>query len=787
MRGLQKTVLYLATVVFLVWVVFHFGMISGDENGKIRFSLGILFALMILVRRKEKTLTFFLSQWITPFATLTGTVLSLTGIIFNVGQFEWLGLILLVFSALHWALSAKYSRDVLLAMFVLYWIHPLPGQLSSHLQLAMQMLTVQAAEWVLHCFNVRVWADGIMLNTGFQTFLVPQSCSGMATAVTVLLIALGVGIFIRLKWFETAILLVVGTVQVFVLNILCICFMIVWPGRMPHEWAGTFLHDTRGFLLLAAIFLVLIEAVFLKIWKVNRTIQNKGIETGEVERPDKATVLPEFWRILNRWVWVGLTVLVLATVVTFAVYKRRPYHRAMMISDVVDSLMEHNLAKAARAVNEALKLKPGDRALVSKRIYVMVLRGRFREALTELDTLSGSLSTMETVMKSCSLMSLNRSDEAIALIESLPEAEKHVPGVAMIRAECAAGKDKPAVVASNVLIASTSPLLINRVRGLFPYLGAHKQWRTIMDSDRENMPYRECTHVLVAVYASLELNDIFRASKALKAGLTTWPNEPRFIDSLFMLAARRPGSEWENLFAENIETNVKNLDADQLASYMEYCFKLSRPDLAWLLYLKLRKTDPRDPALYFVPAQFGDDWFSFRCHELGIEAGSKRLRIDLKPFCLYTKNIEPFKSFWKKVPLNEELSADSAEKKRTEYLNLCITEMEKRQKNGKINRRIQMAYPTALFMAGRYKEAEAVLDELEQKYPDAGRELLFQRAVFYNQQERWQDSYEALMRYQELLSGSGDNLNADIMLINAMINMNMGICAMEVAERAREA
>lgn len=786
MSGLRKTVLGLVIAVFLLWAVFHFRMIAGDANGTVRFVLGILFALLILFRWKGKSNDASAAQRvIVPVAAVIGAVLALAGIIFRVGQFEWLGLILLLYSSMRWVLPGRFSRDIPPALFVLYWIHPLPGQLFSKFQLLMQVISVKASEWLLHCLNVRVWADGIVLHNGFQTFLVPEACSGMVTAVTVLLVTLGICILFRFRWFEAVALLLIGTAQVLAMNILRIVFMVIWSARMPQEWAGTFLHDTLGFLLLAAILLVQLEAMFWKISTAKKAKKEKGIEAGEIEEPERATILPKFWRIFRRWVWVGLAVLVLAGGVAFAIYKRRPEHRAAMISEVIDGLMERNLETAEKAVDAALKLKPDDRDLVSKKIQVKVLRGKYVEALADINTLKGGLNTLETVMKSFALMSLNHPEEAISLIDSLPEAERNVSGVSMIRAEYAVRQDRSAVAAAKVVIAGKSSLMIGRIRAIFPYLAAHRQWKAIVDSDNENIPYRESSHALIAVYARMQMNDVLGAARALKAGLAAWPNDPQFIGSLYLLAARRPGGEWENLFADNITANVGNLDIDRLASYMEYCFKLSRPDLAWLLYLRLREVDPRDPALYLMPAQFGDVWFAFRCHQLGIPAENGSMRINLKPFYFLAKNLEPFKAFWERVPLTGELLSGEMDKTRAAYLQLCLTEIDKRKKAGSLNRRMHMAYPTALIMAGKYKEAEAVLNELESRYPDAGRELLYQRAMFYDQQGKWQDAYETLMKYRAI--PGGDNLSGDLMLIKAMMNLNMGVCAMEVAERAREA
>jgi len=785
MSGLRKTVVSLVAAVFILWVFFHYRMIAGDENGTVRFILGILFALIILLRRKTMEPVAPVPGWTVPAAAVTGTVLVVTGIIFEIGQFEWLGLIVLFYSCLSWALSRRYSRDIVSALFVLYWIHPLPGKLFLKFQLLMQVLSVNGAEWLMHCFNVRAWADGIVINTGFQTFMVPESCSGMVTAVTVLVTVLGIGILFHFRWYEILSLLVIGTVQVLLLNILRIFFMVVWAARMPPEWVDTFLHDTLGFLLLAAILLVQVEAVFWKAAKSKKEKQNKGIEAGDVEEPELATILPMFWRVVNQWKWAGLAVLLISAAAAFAIYKHRPAHRAVMIGDVVEGLMIRDLAKAQRAVDQVLKLRPGDRNFISKHMQILVLRGKFDEALARLDSIGGPLNTAETVLKSFALMSLKRPDEAIALVDSLSEAEKSIPGVSMIRAEYAVGMNKPSVVASCAVQASSSPLLIHRLRALFPYLAAHRQWWAITASDNEMVPYRECSQALIAIYANLELNNVYRASKVLKTALVSWPNDSRFIGSLFMVASRRSGSEWEGLFADNITANIRNLDTDRLASYMEYCFKLSRPDLAWLLYMKLEEVDPADPALYLVPAQFGDAWFSFRCHHLGITAADRNAKIDLKHLYARTRNMPPFRSFWERIPLSGELSTGVVEEKRLDYLAKGIAELEKRGKAGTLNRRMYMAYPTALTLAGRYKDAEAVLGRLIKEYPDAERELLYQRAVLYDQQGKLQDCYETLIRHRAI-SGGALNLNADLMFVSMLINLNMGVCALETAESIRE-
>ena len=141
------------------------------------------------------------------------------GIVFGVKQFEWLGIMLLLGGCLLWSLPDGWVRNILPSMLLLYWIHPLPGKVFGHFQIFMQKLSVKGSEWFLHCLNVRVWADDYILYNGFQTFGVPDSCSGMRTAVTVLLCTYGVALLFRMRWYETIMFLVLGVVQVLFINI----------------------------------------------------------------------------------------------------------------------------------------------------------------------------------------------------------------------------------------------------------------------------------------------------------------------------------------------------------------------------------------------------------------------------------------------------------------------------------------------------------------------------------------------------------------------------------------
>ena len=784
MSSLRKAVLVSGVALFVLWMVLHLPMLTGVQDGAIRLTLGLVFAALILLRRKADVTVDWAPPGVLAAAAVLGALLGLIGVIVPLRQAEWLGLVLLLYSCLRWSLPERWRGDILLSMALLYWVHPLPGQVFGKLQLGMQYLSIRGSEWVLHCANVRAWADGLTLYTGYDSYGVPESCSGMRTAATVLLMTFGVTSLFRFNVRQIVTFLVLGLAQVLMLNIARISLMVIWSQRMPVEWSQNFLHDTLGILLLVTILAVQIEASWWRIRCRRRAARALAIERGEAERPDRASRLPKFWIRMVNWGWVVALAAAVAAGVYFLARKSRTAHRGAMVAGVIDGLMMTDLEKAEGAIAAAMKMRPGDRELVTKRLHALILRGRFEEAVARIDLIEGGLTVLETILKSWAYMALGRPEDAVQLVGGLDPATRELPGVAIIKAEYAAIQGDPEEVSRNVKLAAHSHVPINRVRALFPYLALHEQWDVIVASDDPSVPYREFSQALMAVQSCLRMGNVVRAARSLEQALVRWPEDPRFLGSLFLLASMRPGGEWEEHFAENFRANVSGMSADLLATYINYCFKLGRPDLSWLAFVRLRGIDPADPALALAAAQHGEKWCVFRRYHLGIGGRARDSVISLFPVYRQTRGVEPFKSFWNELPLMPELSGRKREATQAEYVRKCLGELKRREETGQLSLRLQMTFPTALALDERYDEAHLRLDGIGARYPRMMEEVLFQHAALYDQQAEWEKSYEALARYSDAVDWP--NLTAEMMKINALMNMDLGVYALELIRKARD-
>ena len=168
----KVTLLTMTSAMLLLWIGLHYQTFFTTQNGFIRAVLSIIFAILILLRPKpvRATRKSPISTTKAPnpkqpeqnlssitLAALAGTGCTAIGIIFNIHQMEWLGILLMACSGLLWALPSKFSRDIPLSLFVLYWANPLPSQIFGQLQIWMQIASVKGSEWLLHVFNFRVW------------------------------------------------------------------------------------------------------------------------------------------------------------------------------------------------------------------------------------------------------------------------------------------------------------------------------------------------------------------------------------------------------------------------------------------------------------------------------------------------------------------------------------------------------------------------------------------------------------------------------------------------------
>ncbi len=784
----RKVVLLGAVALALVWAVAHLRQSPVDDpDWMVRLTLGILLAFALVasrppVGRRAKEGFFDRYPMGLPILAAVAALLSVLGLIVPVRQFEWLGLVLLLYAAIRWALPTHYRWNILKAFFLFYWIHPLPGQVFGPFEMWMQRLSVIGSEWLLHIFNHRIWADGFVLRMAGADFGVPQECSGMRTAVTVLLCTLGVGMLLRMRWYETFLFLVLGAAQVLALNILRIGSIVHFATRESLEISETVLHDTAGIFLLISIVLVQAEMVWWRSFSSKRRDYLRAWAAGDANPRQRSSFLPPFWRVVVRYSAIGVLVLMAVAAVAGVGYKRRPTHQAAMIKGVIESLLHETPHQAERAAIAALELTPDDRDLVTLKIRALVRGEKYEEALRLIETLDEPLSHLERAMQSASLAALGRIPEAAEVLETLPEnILKGHPTLAIFRAEYAARVDDPATAAEYVRHAAGTYVAVARVRALYPYLARRGQWQAIADTYHPS-PYMDVDHALLSVHANMTVNRPEIAGRILRQAYTQWPDEIRLLGDLAQFAVRHPDSEWEERYEKAFFDHLDRLDADRLSSLIGHGFRMRRPDLAWRAWQQLEELDPNDPALFLTAARHAGDWFVFRRRQVGKGARTALETVDMRDTYRDRRQEPGFAPHWDRVPLAEEMTSVPIEILRMRYLQRALTELEKREEADTLTVRLERTYALILGMTGRTRESRERLDALAAVYPGMAAEVLLQHALNYERDAEWQNSYEKLRRL--MASVEFPSLRARLMYINATLNIGLGQLALQTAMTA---
>jgi exosortase/archaeosortase family protein len=840
MKSTRKLVALLSALMIVAWLGVNYVRVVDIEEGFIKLVLAVLFGLLLLmrdagVRIPVSRLALFTAMssaflvilaggigeaiswpmtfgWIVvlgvgvPLATwmcgrlgrqgpatvaiagaaIVGVGLLVTGIVFGVRQFEWIGLLFLLYSGLSWALPARLAANVPWMLFFLFWVHPLPWGLYSDFQVFMQRQSVLGSEWILHVLNARVWADDMVLRTAAKDFGVPEACSGMRTATTVLFCVLGSGLLSRLRWFEIVMFLVLGTLQVLVLNIVRITGMVFVSPRMPPGWSDRFLHDTVEVFLLVAVFIIVMEMVlWRRFWYLRWRIRS-GQKAGEIERPIAGARFPVVWMRIFKYSGLTLGFLALAGAVGFATYKSRPHHRAEMVRGVIPDLVEKDPAAALRAADRVLGVRPAARDMISIRATALAMLEKYDQAILEYDRIERiePLNLAETISKGWCLLQLGRTAEAAAVVRTLPPADQERPGVALVLAENAVRENDIDGVVRHIRRAATHPLLVPRVRGLFPYLAYREQWATIAQIDSD-MPYPNVDTATLAVLAGIRTRDMRQAERAMNRVLAQWPDSPHLLFPLYELARESGLERWQTQLGELFGRHVRELEPERLDTLCAYFFTLNRIDLAWMAYRRLQDAGAsRAVEVARMAGLMSEAWFTAPRRSMGIPAEKPDAKIDLRTLARQGLNMPGFAEFWSRVPLVETFSGRDWRRAAQAHLIRSVEGMRLEIEAHPENRNLRLAYADLLTVIGRFDEAHEQLDVLSrQPEPELVPVLSLRRAFLFHAQQRWVEVFESVRQFD--CSGSRPNVRAWLAQIDAAMNLNWSVFALALTERMR--
>ncbi len=777
----RLAVLCVALGLFGLWLALHLNQLTATQDGWIRFVLTFAFCLLLMFRPKpgHALPSTFPSAHASVLVAIPGTALVLMGLIMGVQQSEWIGILLILWGCLRWSLPAGHRPDTTLALLLLYWAHPIPGQIFGPLQLAMQHLSVRGTEWLLLGLDVRVWADGLVLRTGFSTYEVPTWCSGMRTATTVFLLGWGLALLNRFRLWECALTVLAALFQALLLNILRIATMVVCVPRLFDMSQIEYLHDTAGLIVLAAVFLVYLEINLWRRWRQSLNAPHAdGYLDHQIEHP------PDWWH-LRRSRWAVISVVLFVGWLTLTLYRNGPQNRLAVLKDVATASHDSDDHEEALHLAQTVLIHdPADTEWHLKSIRLLLTLRRYNEVLTEtvrVRPLDETQIHERDVLRAYALMALERLDEAAAIVQILPdEIRRANPRVAMILAVMAFRRDDPDGVADNIKLAARWKPNMDRVRLMYPYLRKHRKWQAIADTDSPE-PHRKPESIFSAIEAYMNLDQAPKVARLTLRAVATWPGDPRVLEPLFYMASKRPGSDWEARFREQLRLCADGLRSpDAIYPLFDKCFELGRPDLAWYLYRRIHALDPTHPTLPLSLARFGNQWFAFRRRSLGIPSPTPMNTIDLSSAYQAGRLFPEWRSLLDWIPEGNAMAAPVPQSMaaRQRFLDAALREFETRAAQSTLTPPMRYLYARALELAGRRMESRTALRQIATDAPDESRTVDLALSEMYERAGDWQNVYETL---RTAMADVNTGLTPLLRFGRATVNLRLNVAALHTA------
>lgn len=539
---------------------------------------------MLLFRRHPigygVTLIPFRAVWL----AVVGTVMALAGLVFTVHFVEWLGVLLLVYACLSWASPERLRLSAPAALFVLLWVHPLPGQIAWPIQGFTQRLSVEGSRMLLTVFDIPAWVDSLVIHGVQGSYEVPRACSGMRTATTVLACVLGAAVLLRFSFWTTTFFLFLGILQTLFLNIVRISIMVA--KTVPGEASAEHLHDTTGVILLLAILLIQGEmALYSFDWR-------------------RRVFVPHGARGALRigMITAGvLTLLGLAFGMLAMTGKGNARHKADLYMRVAMAGAHAGTSVAESAARDAVALAPDNVEYKLNMAEMLLNVGKGDEALDVVRGIPGGGIEVQAMMLQA-LVASGRIEEARGIMESLDPKTANHRMIALVRAELALREGDIHETVTQLLRLEQDRTVAARVRRFFPALASHEQWRTIYRLVTPD-PYKDPARLLVSVTACLMADDIDMVEAIMLNSPGVWKGDSRFAEHILTLARLRQDGAWKEEYESMVLDDLGRLHPDEIPVLVENLRLLEKNEGARKAFGVLRERDPDHPGIPLLAAR----------------------------------------------------------------------------------------------------------------------------------------------------------------------------------------
>ena len=161
--------------------------------------------------------------------------------------------------------SARF-RTVVFPLAILLLMIPLPAPVFAHIESPLQSATSLFSETIIRTAGIPVFRDGNLLALGNVTLEVAEECSGVRTAISLVVLGLVFGYAADARLWPRLFVVAMTIPVVILTNSLRVAATAISAHYYGRGAATGFLHDLYGWLAFAAAFAILMLLHRLLLW-----------------------------------------------------------------------------------------------------------------------------------------------------------------------------------------------------------------------------------------------------------------------------------------------------------------------------------------------------------------------------------------------------------------------------------------------------------------------------------------------------------------------------------------
>jgi exosortase D (VPLPA-CTERM-specific) len=243
-------------------------------NAQPEYSYGILIPILsiFLVWRERAQLRGlpFTGSWYGLLLIVVGLALRLIGQLSTMPAVVHYALLLVLYGLVLALTGPVVLRRLLMPLFILVFMVPLPPVLSGQLSLQLQLLSSQLGVWVIRAAGISVYLEGNVIDLGTYQLEVAEACSGLRYLFPLMTLAFMIAYVFRGPLWKRAIVFLSSIPITVLMNSLRIGLIGITVDRWGTRMAEGLLHEFEGLAVFMAS-TVLVVLVALGLTRVGRS------------------------------------------------------------------------------------------------------------------------------------------------------------------------------------------------------------------------------------------------------------------------------------------------------------------------------------------------------------------------------------------------------------------------------------------------------------------------------------------------------------------------------------